>query len=90
MFVVRAGFCIKEGFCHFWRGGTSSSRAAGVASGARESLPADKPVVLLVDDDQAIVGEAVRRQLAGEEMEFHFCSAGSEAVEERRRGLGRR
>jgi CheY-like chemotaxis protein len=40
----------------------------------------DRIVVLLVDD-QAIIGEAVRRQLHGEkEIEFHYCANPTEAV----------
>jgi two-component system, chemotaxis family, response regulator WspR len=38
-------------------------------------------MVLLVDD-QAMIGEAVRRALVGEpRLQFHFCSAGGEAVQ---------
>ncbi len=40
----------------------------------------DHPVVLLVDD-QLIIGEAVRRILAPEkDIEFHFCQKGEEAL----------
>jgi signal transduction histidine kinase len=39
-----------------------------------------KVMVFLVDD-QAMIGEAVRRQLSGEPgIDFHFCANGSEAV----------
>jgi sigma-B regulation protein RsbU (phosphoserine phosphatase) len=42
--------------------------------------PPDNPVVLLVDD-QLIIGEAVRRILAAEQgIEFHFCQKGQEAL----------
>lgn len=42
--------------------------------------PADRPVVLLVDD-QMIIGEAVRRILAAQEgITFHYCQKGSEAL----------
>lgn len=44
------------------------------------SQPPDTAVVLLVDD-QLIIGEAVRRILAGQEgIEFHFCQKGAEAL----------
>ncbi len=44
------------------------------------SLPLAPPVVLLVDD-QLIIGEAVRRILAAEgDIEFHFCPDASRAV----------
>jgi sigma-B regulation protein RsbU (phosphoserine phosphatase) len=41
---------------------------------------ADRPVVLLVDD-QMIIGEAVRRILASQpDIAFHFCQKGTEAL----------
>jgi sigma-B regulation protein RsbU (phosphoserine phosphatase) len=44
------------------------------------ALALDNPVVLLVDD-QLIIGEAVRRILAAQEgIEFHFCQKGQEAL----------
>ena len=44
------------------------------------SKPTDHPVVLLVDD-QMIIGEAVRRILAGHpDIAFHFCQKGEEAL----------
>ena len=43
--------------------------------------PVRRIMVLLVDD-QIIVGEAVKRQLAGQpDMDFHYCPNGSEAVQ---------
>ncbi len=43
--------------------------------------PPDEPVVLLVDD-QLIIGEAVRRILAPQPgIAFHFCQKGAEALE---------
>lgn len=34
-----------------------------------------KPIVVLLVDDQPIIGEAVRRMLAEQiDIEFHFCS----------------
>ncbi|MGI8906382.1 MAG: hybrid sensor histidine kinase/response regulator [Candidatus Sumerlaeaceae bacterium] len=45
---------------------------------------ADRLVVLLVDD-QPMIGEAVRRLLAGEgEIEFHYCSSSNDALEKAR------
>jgi phosphoserine phosphatase RsbU/P len=42
-----------------------------------------QPVVVLLVDDQAIVGEAVRRMLAGEaDIAFHFCSDPTKALEQ--------
>jgi sigma-B regulation protein RsbU (phosphoserine phosphatase) len=42
--------------------------------------PLDSPVVLLVDD-QLIIGEAVRRMLAGQQgVAFHFCQRAEEAL----------
>ncbi len=39
------------------------------------------PLTVLLVDDQAIVGEAVRRMLAGEpDIQFHFCSDPSKAI----------
>ena len=49
------------------------------ASGLR--LPATDAFVVLLVDDQPMVGEAVRRALANEaEVSFHFCAAAREAV----------
>ena len=45
-----------------------------------ERIPPDVIVVLLVDD-QPMIGEVVRRMLAGEpNMEFHYCRNPEEAV----------
>jgi sigma-B regulation protein RsbU (phosphoserine phosphatase) len=44
---------------------------------------AEHPVTVLLVDDQAIVGEAVRRMLAGEpDIRFHFCSDPTKALEQ--------
>jgi sigma-B regulation protein RsbU (phosphoserine phosphatase) len=41
------------------------------------------PVTVLLVDDQAIVGEAVRRMLAGEvDVRFHFCPDPTKAIEQ--------
>src|SRR5436305_73173 len=40
-----------------------------------------RPIRVLLVDDQAIVGESVRRMLAGEdEVEFHYCQDPTQAV----------
>jgi phosphoserine phosphatase RsbU/P len=42
----------------------------------------EQPVTVLLVDDQAIVGEAVKRMLAGEPgVAFHFCSDPTKAIE---------
>jgi len=49
------------------------------------ALPAPKPkarVMLLLVDDQAFIGEAVRRAVANEaDIDFHFCAQAAEAVQ---------
>jgi phosphoserine phosphatase RsbU/P len=53
----------------------SMPQAAGPALAAR-------PVTVLLIDDQAIVGESVRRMLAGEtDIVFHFCKDPTKAIE---------
>jgi phosphoserine phosphatase RsbU/P len=43
---------------------------------------ADWPVTVLLVDDQVIVGESVRRMLAGEaDIQFHFCQDPTKAIE---------
>lgn len=45
-------------------------------------LLTDKPVTVLLVDDQAIVGEAVRRMLAAEtDIVFHYCGEPTKALE---------
>jgi sigma-B regulation protein RsbU (phosphoserine phosphatase) len=45
------------------------------------AAPPDHPVTVLLIDDQAIVGEAVRRMLADEsDIRFHFCSDPAKAI----------
>ena len=49
--------------------------------GGQSPLPGRAPTVLLIDD-QAIVGEAVRRMLAPEaDIQFHFCQDPTKALE---------
>ena len=48
---------------------------------ARPSPREDGAIVVFLVDDQAMIGEAVRRALASEkDLTFHYCSKGSEAV----------
>lgn len=50
-------------------------------SAAAETPIGDNRIVVFLVDDQAIIGEAVRRMLADEpDIELHYCSAGGEAV----------
>ncbi len=43
--------------------------------------PADRPITVLLVDDQAIVGEAVRRMLEPEgDIRFHFCPDPARAI----------
>lgn len=62
-----------------------SPMTAAPSSGDAPAKPAaDLPhrVVVLLVDDQLIIGEAVRRIVAQDpEIEFHFCPKGAEAVE---------
>src|SRR5262245_31859770 len=49
---------------------------------AKSSADAERPVTVLLIDDQAIVGESVRRLLADEkDIQFHFCRDPSKALE---------
>ncbi len=46
------------------------------------SASAERPVTVLLVDDQAIVGEAVRRMLAGDaDIQLHFCPDPTRAIE---------
>jgi sigma-B regulation protein RsbU (phosphoserine phosphatase) len=48
----------------------------------KETAPAERPVTVLLVDDQMIVGESVRRMLAGEtDIQFHFCQDPARAIE---------
>ncbi|MDP8244352.1 MAG: SpoIIE family protein phosphatase [Candidatus Hinthialibacter antarcticus] len=45
------------------------------------ALIAERPVTVLLVDDQPMVGEAVRRMLEGDaEIQFHYCSDPSQAI----------
>ena len=60
---------------------TPSSPVANHAPGEGDSSAPDRIIVLLVDD-QAMVGEAVRRVLASHaDITFHFCSDPAQAVQ---------
>ncbi|HLJ95066.1 MAG TPA: SpoIIE family protein phosphatase [Gemmataceae bacterium] len=50
-------------------------------SGA-DAAPTERPVTVLLVDDQTIVGESVRRMLAAEtDIQFHFCQDPTKAIE---------
>jgi len=49
---------------------------------ATQKIPAARGVTVLLVDDQPIIGEAVRRMLAGEEgLAFHYCKDAPRALE---------
>ena len=49
---------------------------------ATQKIPAARSVTVLLVDDQPIIGEAVRRMLAGEEgLAFHYCKDAPRALE---------
>src|SRR5688572_20347216 len=52
-----------------------------MATGSPTTDNGQRPLRVLLVDDQAIVGESVRRMLAGEpDVEFHFCPDPAEAI----------
>jgi len=54
----------------------------GASSVAASSSPASRGVTVLLVDDQPIIGEAIRRMLAGEEgVAFHYCKDAPAALE---------
>src|SRR6202022_317511 len=56
------------------------TNAQNGASG--EPTLVDRPVTVLLVDDQAIVGESVRRMLAAEsDIVFHFCQDPTKAID---------
>jgi sigma-B regulation protein RsbU (phosphoserine phosphatase) len=57
---------------------TSANKEAGPSG---EGNPAVRPLTVLLIDDQAIVGESVRRMLAGEtDVQYHFCQDPTQAI----------
>src|SRR5262245_52088952 len=53
-----------------------------VPPAAGPSGPSARPLTVLLIDDQAIVGESVRRMLAPEpDIQFHFCQDPGRALE---------
>src|SRR5690606_25854560 len=69
------------------RSGCMSARgeAGGMGAGAT-GLPEQCGAMVLLVDDQAMVGEAIRRALADQsDINYHFCSEGEEAVSVARR-----
>jgi sigma-B regulation protein RsbU (phosphoserine phosphatase) len=58
------------------------SNTANKESPSKTAAPAERPVTVLLIDDQAIVGESVRRMLAGEtDIQYHFCQDPTKAIE---------
>jgi signal transduction histidine kinase len=58
-----------------------TSPAEGVSDGTLDSVGTSEPAMVLLIDDQAFVGEAVRRLLADDpSIAFHYCSDPREAV----------
>src|SRR5262245_59877668 len=57
-----------------------ASQATAGATG-KTAGPLHRPVTVLLVDDQAIIGESVRRMLAGEaDIQFHFCQDPTRAI----------
>ena len=53
-----------------------------VAEPSGASLLSERPVTVLLIDDQVIVGESIRRMLAGDpDIQFHFCQDPTKAIE---------
>src|SRR5215510_12656506 len=49
---------------------------------SKKTAPTERPVTVLLVDDQVIVGESVRRMLAGQtDIQFHFCQDPTKAIE---------
>jgi sigma-B regulation protein RsbU (phosphoserine phosphatase) len=58
---------------------TTANKEAGPS---REAALTQRPVTVLLVDDQTIVGESVRRMLAGDsDIQFHFCQDPAKAIE---------
>ncbi len=58
----------------------ATAQHAADPSGA--SLLSERPVTVLLIDDQVIVGESIRRMLAGDpDIQFHFCQDPTKAIE---------
>ncbi|HEV3167326.1 MAG TPA: SpoIIE family protein phosphatase [Isosphaeraceae bacterium] len=59
-----------------------SNTTSKIADASGAPAPAERPVTVLLVDDQAIVGESVRRMLAAEpDIQFHFCQDPTKAIE---------
>jgi sigma-B regulation protein RsbU (phosphoserine phosphatase) len=57
---------------------TTANKEAGPNS---EGASTERPVTVLLVDDQTIVGESVRRMLAGEtDIQYHFCQDPTKAI----------
>ena len=49
--------------------------------GASTPVPANDYAMVLLVDDQVIVAEAIRRMLAGQEFDLHYCANPAEAID---------
>jgi sigma-B regulation protein RsbU (phosphoserine phosphatase) len=51
------------------------------ASPSKKGIATERPVTVLLIDDQTIIGESVRRMLAGEtDIQYHFCQDPTQAI----------
>ena len=65
------------------RSATSSSATAGSPGMSTEPVLTQHKVTVLLIDDQPMIGEAVRRMLAGEpDIDFHYCRDAAKALDE--------
>ena len=55
--------------------------SASENSGASTPVPANEYAMVLLVDDQVIVAEAIRRMLAGQEIDLHYCANPAEAID---------
>ena len=59
----------------------SATEAAAPAPPSSAAKPGARPLTVLLVDDQAIIGESVRRMLAAEtDIGFHFCQDPTQAI----------
>src|SRR5436190_17034315 len=59
----------------------SASQAIAPTTPGNAAKPAARPLTVLLVDDQAIIGESVRRMLAAEtDIGFHFCQDPTQAI----------
>src|SRR5262249_39067981 len=64
------------------RGASKAEAPMTGNAAATEKAPAARPLTVLLVDDQVIVGESVRRMLAGgADVAFHFCQDPARGIE---------